>query len=899
MSLALVERYFNLPAAYREELGGLRWSDARDALELSCGQTFAFAAEVVAFLEGYASQRPLAHFAHLMHLFAILRDGQGRRHNFTALHRAYQEAGRPTRNAGVLCARLLPDLPVEPDAPTAEELVRWLAITSPVTGKSAGYAVQRPLSPEEVETYLASALPAWPAETLLHWLRHGQGPPEGGARLAAAVLESRLRPLATVLAEAGRHDRLAGAMPFVDRLVGALALPQRRLAPPQLPLGGYADVTTRGAPEGILPAQLALEPEEFIRRFAENELLYYRREEPHARTREELVVLLDQGVRTWGGVRLLLTAGVFALARLAQRRRVTFRLGVTSAPGTTIDPRTTAPTAFAELLAGSDLGAHPGLALERVLEEPAGVDRDVVLLTHPRNLAEPDVGASARRVVPGVRLFAVSADAEGAVELAELRRGAPVVLTRFRLDLSTPQPRPRAAAAGTWTGDVEPVPFPFRFGVGAHHDPFLFCFDEAGQRVLTATQGGLLIATRTDGTGWEVLPRPWHEGRVLTGFEVLLGCAGGFAVCGSAPGLDFAAHYDFAARRVHVHTFATGGRIQPEWRFFGPRHALLFRRGQTFIGIDLRTGNRYSFGAEGMDWVAFGPLRRHGERYRLPLAPRPHSDGQRWSNPAIVLDGAGGELAVDGAMPAWQPFVIRADGRPALRHHQPVRADLRGQTLALSAVTAKDRRPGLWVVRGPEGFLLHWQQLAAERDRFALSSDGNLLAVQRGPCQLEVREVGWAGPPQCVTPTGGFHHDVAVHLEDCWLALCIERALHLFRWDAGVLVARHSAVEIKKGGNLSRNLLPAFLRYDDRFRGAARGPLIAAVDAYGQAFLFEPAGELVCAFFAFRGKFAAWAPDGACLGDEALLGRPPTPGAAEHIEQALLRAWRRGAGGES
>ncbi len=66
-------------------------------------------------------------------------------------------------------------------------------------------------------------------------------------------------------------------------------------------------MTTTGNPEQILPSQFALDDLEFLRRFAERELLYFRREEPHSRTREELVVLLDQGVRTWGIVRLVLT----------------------------------------------------------------------------------------------------------------------------------------------------------------------------------------------------------------------------------------------------------------------------------------------------------------------------------------------------------------------------------------------------------------------------------------------------------------------------------------------------------------------------------------------------------------------------------------------------------------
>ena len=54
-------------------------------------------------------------------------------------------------------------------------------------------------------------------------------------------------------------------------------------------MGGYADVTTNGPPDRLLPSQFALDEWDFLRRYADHELLYFRREEPHTRTRHELV----------------------------------------------------------------------------------------------------------------------------------------------------------------------------------------------------------------------------------------------------------------------------------------------------------------------------------------------------------------------------------------------------------------------------------------------------------------------------------------------------------------------------------------------------------------------------------------------------------------------------------
>src|SRR5262249_12121087 len=148
---------------------------------------------------------------------------------------------------------------------------------------------------------------------------------------------------------------------------------------------------------------------------------------------EELAVLLDQGVRTWGTVRLVLAAAVFALAQLTLRRKVPFLVGATSVRGALCDPGTTDSAQLAAALEGSDLSPHPALALERVLEQQTPAFRDIVLLTHPRNVREPDVAAAACRLQRPARLFALAVDEHGAAEFNEIKRGVPHVLSRFRV----------------------------------------------------------------------------------------------------------------------------------------------------------------------------------------------------------------------------------------------------------------------------------------------------------------------------------------------------------------------------------------------------------------------------------------------------------------------------------
>src|SRR5437870_1785724 len=158
-----VDDYLRLPTAYAEPFGGWRWSADGEAVEDASGKSVVLAAELAAFLGGFAAHSPLIHFGHTVHLLFLLRQ-----------------------------------FALDPRRPRA-------------------------------------------------------GPGRQAARQLARVLEKRPRSLAEALAGLARRERLAGAVPFVARLVGALALPPRRLTPGALAVGGYVDVTTRGMPERLLP----------------------------------------------------------------------------------------------------------------------------------------------------------------------------------------------------------------------------------------------------------------------------------------------------------------------------------------------------------------------------------------------------------------------------------------------------------------------------------------------------------------------------------------------------------------------------------------------------------------------------------------------------------------------
>jgi hypothetical protein len=951
-----VGNYLHIPSSYAPFLDGLRWSAGGEAVEYADGRTFVFAPQLALFLEGLAAERGPIHFGFVLHLLALL--GLGKEDVRAAeLAQAFRESGQPLRNAGALCALLCRPMPSVPYALDVDLVCRRLGSPSLMAEFAQGQALGwygdvpdrvPPWSGHLFESVVLRALEEIPPPALRHWLRHGRAPlDDAGGRLARSLPAARPRTLAHALAELTQHRRVAAAVPFVAQLSGALALPPRRLARHELPMGGYADVATRGHPEQLLPSQFVLEdlplpgeaaPRpgalslEFLRRYAENELLYFRREEPHTRLREELVLLLDQGVRTWGDVRLVLTAAVLAFGKLAGRRGLPLWLAGTSSDGHLLDPVAADAEALARLVEASDLSGNPGLALEHVLEERAvagAAATDVVLLTHPRNLAEADVAAAARRVCPGLRLFAVAVDGRGDVLLAELKHGVPVKINQFHVDLSRPAEPPPARhpppepAAAPWQGDVEPVPFPFRFGVTAPATVQFFAFDHESNWVLQLSHNGLLHAWRCDGTAVEVLPRGFVNGAVLTNVDAVRGVAGGFVVAGRLRGELAAVHYDLARRTCRVHLLGSAGQERWQWHYFPDLHCVTALGGQdqagqaicTIEALDLATGARARHlpGGRSASGERVREAHRRTVQHQAPSPFVPIVDENLPSpgvGPCLRLDRASGRLTLQGTVPAWVPFVPLADGRPLLQGARLLFAKYHGNVLAVDCYYPdRGGQRVLRLFRGPDGEVLGELMQPPRLPGFiALSPDGRLLAREINRTEIEVRALDEGLRVVRATPRGKCHQGLSVELGEMWLTLRVGRSNHLLHWDRGPLECAFgigdrdrfvrqqlAGSDLPTGGaTASAAGLPAFVHYDRlRFQTAARAGLVAVVDVYGQVSVFTPAGRLVAMFFAFRGQVAAWLPDGTRFGPAALVGGPSTPDAPRRIGAALREAWSR------
>ena len=151
-----------------------------------------------------------------------------------------------------------------------------MVLSHPMLG-TMDYAEQPPLDPDAFARSIEAGLAELSDQEIRHWLKFGRGPLEPPAPGAVPIPPGGAIDALDKIAE---RPRLAGLGGLVARLEAALSLPPRRLDRDGPQAEGYWDLTNRGQPEQILPIQFALDDEEFLRRFAERELLYFHREPP-------------------------------------------------------------------------------------------------------------------------------------------------------------------------------------------------------------------------------------------------------------------------------------------------------------------------------------------------------------------------------------------------------------------------------------------------------------------------------------------------------------------------------------------------------------------------------------------------------------------------------------------
>jgi hypothetical protein len=935
-------RYLSIPPGYGPFCDGLRWARNGDAIETADGKTFILTAALPPFLEGFESQRSLIHFAHILDLLDLLGhrdapwDGIPRR-ACMAIRDAFRSEGTPLRNAGTFFGTLCKDFPpAYIPSSNVPDLTKWLASRPSLLHVPGWQNPEQPQLDRSVfHRLISESLQKIDEETIRHWFRFGRGPLlDEGKRLAEEIVDVKPPAYQGTLDDLLRQrPRLVGALPLVGTMVSALTMPPRRRTPPELPLGGYADVTNRGDPERLLPSQFALDADDFVRRFAEKELLFFRKEEPHQRTREQLTLLVDQGVRTWGVVRLALSAAVLAFRKLAERKKLPFRVRFGSAPAeqfemyssrsarghflsrserSTLKPEQFDPSdcdlqSLVDLLESSDLALNPAEMVAAQMNQIDSQDVDIVLLTHPRNLRNKEVQSAAASLPENNRLFALTVDDKGAAQFSQLRHGEEVAISRFRVNFRNTEipPVPRVTDASMWKGDVEPVPFPFPI------EPFrkitAMGFDADSNYLLVATHKGYLFLYSLVNAKLETLPRGCHSDEILFDVQAVLGMQCGFAVCGQLEKGLAVVHYDLATRMVKLYRLGPITR-STNWYGFPEVNAVAVRDVAVCRGLDLVSGAIYaepehtesvSASAQGAYLMALEHESPPPFLQVVPLGKCPSIPRSAKRVRFLAHDKAAGTLTLHyfGHNTVLCPI---ADGRKLLQD-----VDIHTALGSLFALAICCEQP----TNRKQWFLIdiadsaNIKEISGSGDGW-LSPDGFCFAQLRKTNELVVHTFAESGKPVIMTgrahmrtQQSRFHNNLRVLLGETGMQIIVGRMRHMLSWKEGPLqhtFDRMARDQPSQPGfeEARRDLNHRLVQLDAvRFTGVVSWAVDVLIDATGQVIVHDfYRDRLVCIFCPRREKLAAWMPDGTRYGPSDMIGGPAAPDAMARLGAALRQA---------
>lgn len=888
--------YFKIPKGFSRWLDGLDWSETCDAVVVKGGPTLALGTALAQFLEGAFRNTQPIHFAYVLHFLASAKyeDDQWRR-----LH----DLGfAVNRNSGALFSALTRQVPrLDFDFDMAEtrhlllqhtELVsvHWLETSSAdIAGDATSF-----------DSGVAQAIQSLSDDDIKHWLRHGRGPlPDTGKTPDAPKREQSFTELVERLL---KSPRLAGVSDLMQQVIAAVSIPPHSQRRTELPVGGYSSIVNRGQPDQILMSEHAVDELEFLRRYANNELLYWQREEPQNQQAEELCIVLDQGVRTWGEPRLALTAAALALGKQAEKAEMLCKF-VFSSPVGACCGKPLQETS--QVIQASDLTSNPAQALRQALSEASTV-KDIILLTHPKNLDEPELTQAASEQSENQRLFAITVDEKGNGTLQQLTTSGQVKLRTFELDIQPPRietPIQKASPESPWTGDIDPLPMPFNLGLV---EMPLALGLAVGGRYLVAVFPGMISIWELESrrvSSIYISNRRWST---TFGVQLVETPEGVFVRADCDVDAFVGLSLDFSRKTATI-----GPDVEPELN----SHLTYCDETQSLISL---SSNQPVLKRVNGVWVEARPNDQKPQELPdqgvfLAILMEDAS--------FLVADGVyGNEFLVDpktGECATWVGETSlcsrpELDGRPAFKSvdfTQKRKIPLCHKTADLIVVegpSARFNESSIALVFSSKDLTLLGSISAILFSYYKqVSASGNRVAFMASYKQAVVREYGSETREVFQTSRKKIHSQLNAELGQNWLTLHGGKFTHLLRWDRGPLEIsfmqgqkdvsdfvqkRRDASVLNPHGSVAT---PAKLTETYRHRWQKqcfKGKLTLLSDNTGNVAVLGDEDRLVVMFHVYRGTIAAWMPDGTRYGPASLTGGSTTKGALDKIGAALSEA---------
>jgi len=937
---SLAESYLAISEGLSLELDGLRWSHGVEAIETAASRTVLLREPLVQILKGAFSTGKIPSFDSVLlvcyALFAREEDAGWIRDLKTVFQSKRNQPNRYV-HLGSLIAHLARHLPGPETPPSIEqiqsEILQRSLSTRPFPRESAWPA---PVPPREIQRVIVQSLRSFSNADLERWIRFGEKTPPN-PKTMVEELDALPQRVVQLLRQAQKSGRLAAAVTLVPWLEAALSWPDESARGASLEIGGFAQIATRGDPSRLLVSQLALDPEEFLRRFAEGELLFFEKETPHERPRPERVLLVDQGVRTWGRVRWALAGAALTLIRRQGNQGETILLKTTGDKETWDLSQAPLPT-LVETLEGADHSQSPVPALKDLISQAAKGPREVYLLTHARTLEENELARFLGQTIFPGRLLCLGVEEAGWAVLAEWEETTLKVHRRFRVDWdpaekakgldSSPVVPNIDDRLAPWTGPVESVSLPVCGGVIGSWS--LMAFSADGQWLVgfgSKVHCKFIQAWDLSTKKWEVLPNPRVFGRPFFPIDVF-GFQDGVVFYGTmdlqeeqiqhlwenqgfgdarTKGLSNGSGTGQRATTtvaVHYNRFKRQVRVLPLCKWvsqesmnavpFPDLHCLVLLMKTKIVGWDL-SQNRPTESTP-----ATGPRLEEAFRRarqakwmagKLPVVREGRGTlSQPIQGPRLVIQG--NALEIRGGSQDWESFTPMQDGKPLLEGYFLDEAVLAGETLALKLLRHSSTR--IVLMEGPKGKLLgEIGDLAKHNSaRMRLSANSTFLAVtdNRPGCRiLETR-----GNRQEVFNLPYFQWskimDFSIQNNPFGIFLVFGKKKNLF-------------FDISKHGlSIQANLPRPFPSHPiaffpiagpglepERFQAKSSRPQgwFFARDSLGPLVLFDPDHQIVASFAGIGRKGIVWSNQGLIWGDPSLTGVPNDPQVAKTLGEFL------------
>lgn len=931
MNERLRNAFLTLNRSDLELIGSPRWSESGDALEYPDGQTFVFPMEIRLFIDGFGSVARLPRPREILWLMAFL--GLGRTPpgvSLALLARLVRSENHPTRNAGALCAELLRRAGSESINENSvhkqwNEFIYKKNCSEYNDKISSGYSIEGCLDSTHrmsrapiFENYaqlreeIEAAANELGDDAIRHWLRHGSAPvDQTGEELAQIVELPRLAGLTEAIEQIARHERLRESWFLARSIEAAVSLPPRKSEAAVLPVGGHADVANRGGFDRLLLSQLVLDDDELIRRLAENELLFHKREEPVRPRVQKLIVFLDQGMRVWGHPRLVLTAAAFALGRLAERKQLAFELAPSSAQGKCFNPLTTHAEQLGESLQTVTFEESPLGVLSQTLETLDDLEtRELVVLTHPRSLSDPGMDQLHHQAPPGTRINYLTVDDQGAAAWSEQRSHGVVTSRRFSLraahvrDQLTSHSRP--SMPWRWTGPVEPFNYPFSLDhlgwLGTHR----LDFDASGHWFASVSHRGVVRVWSTEEpTFSQTLPRAQVQGSMDVEVLAFFGTRQGFALAGRWGRALAVVDYDFhdGACRVHLISFSPARGVG--WTYDLDEHVVIAEISGLLVAIDLETGKlhrEFLHDAKRATLQRLDPAARACGKVRGQLLHPRELLVQSWDldesrQRSALLHTETGTLILD--LEGGTPIQMTPpnQNQPLLKDFHLRRACYNGGVLALAASKSIKTRY-IFVFRMPGCVPMGAYTMHSENPQLMVDPTGRHL-LNLGPSQeLQLHDLKLGTmiftvdglPPEPIVAVSASRGQIRIQTQKFLYGfefsgeqVEVEVVPMVFGSQAGIdqptTLSTSAPTELQGGHDPTRSLC-----------AVGDGPRCVA-DLYNHLRIFGPDSELVATFFVTRATWGIHLPDGSSWGSLSRSRLLNHPAKSQELARTLRELW--------